>query len=60
MEIRKTGKILQEYFDAQQSNFIHHLKRQEQNFQQHFQILEDLFSDNSNNDSNQIQQKLKS
>ena len=60
MENKKTGKILQDYFDAQQTNFIHHLKRQEQNFQQHFQILEDLFSDNSNNQSNQIELKLKS
>ena len=59
MESKKTGNILQEYFKAQQSNFIDHLERQEQNFIQYFQLLEDLFSDNSN-DSNNIQQKLKS
>ena len=54
------GKILQDYFDAQQSNLIQHIQRQEQNFQEHFQMLENLFSDNSNNDSIKIEQKLKS
>ena len=60
MENINTEKILKDYFDAQQLNFINHLQRQEQNFQAHFQMLEDLFSNNSNNDTNQFQQKLNS
>ena len=60
MENVNTEKILKEYFDAQQTNFINHLQRQELNFQAHFQMLENLFSQNSKNDTNQIQQKLNS
>ena len=60
MRKKSTDKILHDYFDAQQSNFIQHLQRQEQNFMDHLKILEDLFSDNSNNDFNRIQENLES
>ena len=60
MERKNVENILEDYFNSQRSNFIQHLQRQEQNFQDLFNILEDLFSDNSNNNSNKIEQRLKS
>lgn len=59
MERKNVSNILQNYLDAQQLNFIEHLQRQEQNFQDHLQRMHDIFSDNPNNDSNKIQQQLK-
>ena len=59
MSKKNVGNILEDYFNAQQSNFIQHLQRQELNLQEHFELLEDLFSNDSNNDTNKIEQKLK-
>ena len=49
MRKKSPDKILSEYFSAQKSNFINHLQRQDQLFQEHFKLLENLFSDNTNN-----------
>ena len=59
MERKNVSNILQNYLDAQQLNFIEHLQCQEQNFQAHLQRMHDIFSDNPNNDSNKIQQQLR-
>ena len=57
MRKKNVGNILQDYFDSQNSNFLAHLQRQDLNLQNHFKMLENLFS--SDNDSKKIEQKLK-
>lgn len=57
MRKKNVGDILQNYFDAQNLNFLEHLEQQDLNLQNHFKMLENLFS--SDNDSYQLEQKLK-
>ena len=57
MRKKNVGDILQNYFDAQNLNFLEHLEQQDLNLQNHFKMLENLFS--SDNDSRQIEPKLK-
>ena len=57
MRKKNVGDILQNYFDAQNLNFLEHLEQQDLNLQNHFKMLENLFS--SENDSYQLEQKLK-
>ena len=57
MRKKNVGDILQNYFDAQNLNFLEHLEQQDLNLQNHFKMLENFFS--SDNDSRQIEQKLK-
>ncbi len=56
---KKIGDILQNYLDAQELNFIQHLQQQEQNIQDHLQRIHDIFSNNSENNSNKIEQQIK-
>ena len=57
MRKKNVGDILQNYFDSQHLNILEHLEQQDLNLQNHFKMLENLFS--SDNDSNKIEQKLK-
>ena len=57
MRKKNVGDILQNYFDAQNLNFLEHLEQQDLNLQNHFKMLENLFS--SDNDSYLLEQKLK-
>ena len=57
MRKKNVEDILQNYFDAQNLNFLEHLEQQDLNLQNHFKMLENLFS--SDNDSYQLEQKLK-
>ena len=57
MRKKNVGDILQNYFDSQHLNILEHLEQQDLNLQNHFKMLENLFS--SENDSNKIEQKLK-
>ena len=56
MKKKDVGGILQNYFDAQNMNFLEHLEQQDLNLQNHFKMLENLFS--SDNDSKKIERKL--
>ena len=57
MRKKNVGNILQDYFDSQNLNFLEHLQQQDLNLQNHFKMLENLFS--SDNDSKKIEQELK-
>ena len=56
MRKKNVGDILQNYFDSQHLNILEHLEQQDLNLQNHFKILENIFS--LDNDSNKIEQKL--
>ena len=57
MNQKNVGNILQNYFKSQKNNLLEHLEQQDLNLQNHFKILENIFSSN-NDDYNNIEQKL--
>ena len=56
MRNKNVGDILDDYFDSQKINFLEHLERQDLNLQNHFRMLENLFT--SDNNSKNFEQKL--
>ena len=57
MRKKNVGDILDDYFDSQKLNFLEHLNQQDLNLQNHFKMLENLFSSNNNNEN--FEQNLK-
>ena len=57
MKKKNVNDILDDYFDSQKLNFLEHLNQQDLNLQNHFKMLENLFSPNSN--IKNIEQNLK-
>ena len=57
MRKKNVGDILQNYFESQHLNILEHLHQQDLNLQNHFKMLENIFS--PDNDSENIEKKLK-
>ena len=57
MKKKNVNDILDDYFDSQKLNFLEHLNQQDLNLQNHFKMLENLFSTDSN--TKNIEQNLK-
>ena len=57
MKKKNVNDILDDYFDSQKLNFLEHLNQQDLNLQNHFKMLENLFSPDSN--IKNIKQNLK-
>ena len=57
MKKKNVNDILDDYFDSQKLNFLEHLNQQDLNLQNHFKMLENLFSSDSN--IKNIEQNLK-
>ena len=57
MKKKNVNDILDDYFDSQKLNFLEHLNQQDLNLQNHFKMLENLFSPDSN--IKNIEQNLK-
>ena len=57
MRKKNVGDILDDYFDSQKLNFLEHLNQQDINLQNHFKMLENLFS--SDNNIENFEQNLK-
>ena len=57
MKKKNVNDILDDYFDSQILNFLEHLNQQDLNLQNHFKMLENLFSPDSN--IKNIEQNLK-
>ena len=57
MKKKNVNDILDDYFDSQELNFLEHLNQQDLNLQNHFKMLENLFSPDSN--IKNIEQNLK-
>ena len=57
MRKKNVGDILQNYFESQHLNILEHLHQQDLNLQNHFKMLENIFS--PDNDSEKIEKKLK-
>ena len=57
MKKKNANDILDDYFDSQKLNFLEHLNQQDLNLQNHFKMLENLFSPDSN--IKNIEQNLK-
>ena len=57
MRKKNVGDILDDYFDSQKLNFLEHLNQQDLNLQNHFKMLENLFSPNNNTEN--LEENLK-
>lgn len=57
MRKKNVRDILDDYFDSQKLNFLEHLNQQDLNLQNHFKMLENLFSPNDNTEN--LEENLK-